>query len=303
LISVEQEQGIWSLLRSQAVSIVKIIAFRLALRYFIILALATLLLCVGCFYWQSPFDIRLLYAFLLTTVYLTFWFALTGFVIFFQKSSTFNALSLLGIWIFLTILAPALLSLLISTTLPVSESFEVTVSQREGYHQKWDKPKAETMEKFYLKYPEYQEFPVPQDKFSWGWYYAMQNSGDEESSEATLRYMEKLEKRNYWTNFFARFLPTVNAQLAFNSLGKNDLDTHLAYLQSVREHHQKVREFFYPFIFRNAKVEEINWQNVPQHEFDSEKREVKFPANSLFILLISLILAVSAITKAGSLPK
>ena len=294
LISAEQESGIWNLLRSQPVSVGKIIGWRLLIRFVTVLLMAFGLIAAGCFYLESAFDIRFIYALLITFIYLGFWFTLAAFVISLQKSSTFNALSLLGVWIFLTILAPALLNLAISTALPVSESFELTVKQREGYHQKWDQKKSETMQKFYAEYPQYKDVPIPEDKFSWGWYYAAQLMGDLESSNATANYMKKLELRDYWTNKFSLLLPTVNTQMAFNRLSQNDLQSHLDYLESVRQFHTKVREHFYPFIFRNAKVAEVDWKSLPQHQFDNESRSVNFPAPVLGIAAISLMLLIFA---------
>lgn len=293
LISAEQENGIWNLLRSQPVSIAKIIGWRLSIRFLTVTFLTFGLISASCFYLKSAFDIRFIYALLIAFAYLAFWFTLTAFVISFQKSSTFNALSLLGVWIFLTILAPALLNLIISTVLPVSESFEVTVKQREGYHQKWDKSKAETMQKFYEMYPEYKKSTIPEDKFSWGWYYAMQNAGDNEAVNSTVKYMEKLSLRDDWTKRVALFLPTVNTQLAFNKLTENDLNSHLEYLESVRNYHKNIREYFYPFIFKNSKVAEVNWQNLPQHKFDETIQTKEFPniflVNLLFTVLFSAI--------------
>lgn len=269
LISAEKENGVWNLLRSQPVSIAKIIAWRFLIRFLTVLLLAFGLIAASCFYFGSSFDSRFVYAILITFAYLGFWFGLAALVISRQKSSTFNALSLLGVWIFLTILAPALLNLAISTALPVSESFELTVKQREGYHQKWDKAKGVTMQKFYELYPQYKEFPIPEDKFSWGWYYAAQLMGDIESGETTAEYAKKLKLRDEWTNRIAWFLPTVKTQLAFNQLSENDLQSHLEYLESVRRHHTNVREYFYPFIFRGAEVEEVDWQAVPKFAYES----------------------------------
>ncbi len=289
LISADQENGIWNLLSSQPVSIAKIIGWRLLIRFVIVLILAFTVITASCFYLQSAFDIRFFYALLIAFSYLTFWFALSAFVISFQKSSTFNALSLLGIWIFLAILAPALLNLVISTTLPVSESFEVTVKQREGYHNKWDKSKAETMQKFYEIYPEYKSFPIPEDKFSWGWYYAMNFMGDLEAENSTEKYIEKLNLRNLWTNRTALFFPTIQAQLSFNNLSKNDLQNHLEYLKSVRTYHRRIREFFYPEIFRNAKVEVVGWENLPKHEFSGENLANNLSQSSYSLLFIASV--------------
>lgn len=294
LISAEQETGVWNLLRSQPVSITKIIGWRLLIRFVTVLLLAFSLITAGCVLLQSAFDVRFVYALLITFSYLAFWFALTAFVVALQKSSTFNALSLLGVWIFLTILAPALLNLAISTALPVSESFELTVKQREGYHQKWDKAKAETMQKFYIKYPQYKEFPIPEDKFSWGWYYAAQLMGDIESANSTESYTEKLQKRDDWANKIALLLPTVNAQLSFNRLSQNDLQSHLDYLESVRDHHKRVREYFYPFIFRNAKTDEVDWQNLPKHRFSNENLSQNLPKTFWFLFALAIVFGIAA---------
>lgn len=294
LISADRESGVWNLLCSQPVSTAKIIGVRILLRFAVVALFAFTIAAAGCFYLESAFDARFVYVCLIVFAYLAFWFALAAFVISFQKSSVFNALGLLGVWIFLTILAPALLNLVISTLFPVSESFEVTVRQREGYHQKWDKPKAETMTKFYEKYPEYKAFPVPEDKFSWGWYYAMQNAGDEESADATARYMEKLRTRDAWTKRAAIFLPTVNAQLNFNALAKTDLQSHLAYLDAVRKYHEKIRTSFYPAIFRNEKVNRETIQSIEIEEFKDDKTPVRFPQSVFAMILFSAIFAILA---------
>lgn len=293
LISAEQENGVWDLLRSQPVSITKIIGIRLLIRFVTVLLIAFGLITTGCVVLKSAFDIRFVYALLITFSYLAFWFVLTAFVVSLQKSSTFNALVLLGGWIFLTILAPALLNLAISTALPVTESFEVTVAQREGYHQKWDKAKAVTMQKFYELYPQYKSTPIPEEKFSWGWYYAAQLMGDIESANSTENYIKKLQKRDVWTNKLALILPAVNTQLSFNQLVNNDLQNHLNYLESVRNHHQQVREYFYPFIFRNAKADEVDWQNLPKHEFLNEDQATQFPISILAVLVFAFVFLTS----------
>ena len=299
LISAEQESGIWNLLRSQPVSMSKIVGLRVLIRFLTVLLLGVALLSANCFYQESSFDMRFAYALLITFSYLVFWFALSTFIVSLQQSSTINALSLLGVWIFLTILAPALLNLIISTALPVSESFELTIKQREGYHQTWDKAKAETMEKFFVKYPQFREFPIPEDKFSWGWYYAAQNMGDEESADETARYMDKLKLRDNWTNLASLLLPTVNAQLAYSRLSQNDLQSHLDYLESVRMHHAQIREHFYPFIFKNSKVQDVDWQNLPKHNFNSELQSSTFPTNILGVVFAAMLLGGLARKKLG----
>jgi ABC-2 type transport system permease protein len=289
LISSEQESGTWNLLRSQPVSVLKIVLSRMLMRFGLVSAAALLMLVLGCSALGATLDERFFVAALLTLVYFAFWFGVAGFVISFGRGSTFNALTLLGVWIFLVLLAPALLSSVVSTLFPVSESMETAVEQREGYHEKWDKPKRETMVRFYQKYPEYKDFPIPEDKFSWGWYYAMQQMGDEDSADAAARFREKLEQRNNFTEWASWLLPSVAAQLQFNEIAQTDLENHLSYLDSVRNFHETIRTTFYPYIFRNAKVAEANLENAPKHSFKNESSAIAFSGQLLAILIAAVL--------------
>jgi ABC-2 type transport system permease protein len=289
LISSEQESGTWNLLRSQPVSVLKIVLSRMLMRFGLVSAAALLMLVLGCSALGATLDERFFVAALLTLVYFAFWFGVAGFVISFGRGSTFNALTLLGVWIFLVLLAPALLSSVVSTLFPVSESMETAVEQREGYHEKWDKPKRETMVRFYQKYPEYKDFPIPEDKFSWGWYYAMQQMGDEDSADAAARFREELEQRNNFTEWASWLLPSVAAQLQFNEIAQTDLENHLSYLDSVRNFHETIRTTFYPYIFRNAKVAEANLENAPKHSFKNESSAIAFSGQLLAILIAAVL--------------
>ncbi len=294
LLSSEQESGTWNLLRAQPVSALIILFLRLVLRFSIISFAAFLLIFIGATVIGAKFDERFFYATLLSIFYIAFWFGVSALVISFKRSSNFNALTLLGVWIFLALLAPALLSTLLATILPVSESMETTVENREGYHEKWDKPKAETMEKFYQKYPEYRSFPIPEDKFSWGWYYAMQNAGDDDSADSSQKFAEKLAKRQSVTETISWFVPTVNAQLEFNAIAQTDIETHLKYLASVRNYHEKIRTAFYPAIFRNDKVSEADLKKIPVNEFKDEETQNQLPKGILAILVWTIILSFGA---------
>jgi ABC-2 type transport system permease protein len=289
LISAEQESGTWNLLRSQPISILQIVGWRLLLRFGLIFAAAILLLAVGCLFLGADFDERFTAAILLTFLYFAFWFGVAALVISFGRGSTFNALALLGIWIFLVLLAPAVVGSIVSTVFPVSESMETAVEQREGYHEKWDQPKRETMQRFYARYPKFREFPIPEDKFSWGWYYAMQQMGDEDSADAAARYRAKLEQRNDFTKRAAWFLPPIAAQLRFNEIAATDLENHLRYLDSIRNYHESIRVTFYPYIFRNAKVAEADLEKIPRHGFENDENIQPFSSQSRAILFCAIL--------------
>lgn len=263
VLSAEQETGIWNLIRSQPFSTVKILCLKFFVRFMAITLTAGALLAASCFYLRVNFDWRILAVAEVIFVYLLFWFAVSLLVVSFGRSSNFNALALLGVWIFLIILAPAVANIVLSTALPVPEALKTTVEQREGYHEKWDQPKIATMNRFYERYPEYSQFPIPPDKFSWGWYYAMNEMGDEDSAASSQKLIEKLRARELWTKRIAVFLPSVNAQIGLNRIAETDLDSHIAYLEWVRIYHERIRRYFYPYIFRESPIEVVPWQSLP----------------------------------------
>lgn len=293
-LSSEQEQGIWPLLCSQPISPRKVLAVKASLRFLPIVAIWVLTLLVSLFWLRLPLDQRFGYVLLISLSYLLFWFAASWFVMSFRRSSNFNALTLLGVWLALTILLPAALNVALATFLPVPEAFAVTVNQREGYHQQWDRPKAETMQRFFQRYPEYASFQAPADKFSWGWYFAAQHLGDEEAAESASQLRAKLLQRQQWTQRLAWLVPTINAQTAFNKIAQTELENHLAYLDSVRSFHEQIRRHFYPALMRpdtsDAAPPPINWQQLPRHQFSAETRVLSFPRSSLSLLLLSVIL-------------
>lgn len=289
-LSSEQEQGIWPLLCSQPVSAHKILALKAGLRFLPIVAVWLLTLLVGLLWLRLPLDQRFGFVLLVSLSYLLFWFAASWFVMSFRRSSNFNALTLLGSWLTLTILLPAALNVALATFLPVPEALAVTVNQREGYHQQWDRPKAETMQRFFQRYPEYAGFQAPADKFSWGWYFAAQQLGDEDAAEASRQLRAKLQQRQQWTQRLAWLVPTINAQTAFNQIAQTELDNHLAYLDSVRNFHERLRLHFYPALMRNDQPPPIKWPNLPRHQFNDELFPAVFPMTSLSLLALSLLL-------------
>jgi ABC-2 type transport system permease protein len=260
-----------------------------------------LTLLVATVWLRLPLDHRMAFVLLVSVSYLFFWFAASLLVMSLHQSSNFNALALLGVWLCLTILIPATLNVALSTLLPVPEALEVTVRQREGYHQQWDRPKAETMQRFFARYPEYSSFQAPPDRFSWGWYYAAQHLGDEDAAFSSAQFREKLAQRQRWTQRLAWLTPTINAQLSLNRIAQTDLANHLAYLDSVRDFHEQVRRFFYPHLLCNGPAPAVDWGRMPRHQFQDEAHSI--PASALGLSLLSLLLILCLPRRSAAGPR
>ncbi|PWJ60500.1 ABC-2 type transport system permease protein [Dyadobacter jejuensis] len=265
-ISEEQENGVWKIVRTTTESITSAIVNKLVVRLAIILVTSLLIFMAGVLYLQLPFSYPTLQLGLVLLIYILFWFTISVFVISLGKSSSFNATTLVSIWIFLCILYPGIANVAVNSRVPVPEASETTIKQREGYHAKWDLPKKPTMEKFYAVYPQYRKYPIPDDKYSPGWYYAMQFSGDLESAHSSEKLFEKLFQRQKLSENIAAFNPVISAQQLLNKIANTDLTSHIRYLQSTKAHHKQIREYFYPFIFEESPTESIDWAGYPEYQ-------------------------------------
>jgi ABC-2 type transport system permease protein len=70
-------------------------------------------------------------------------FLVFGFVFFIVSLQrvNFNAVILLTIWLFLIIILPTTINSYIVNKYPVPEALELTLKQRNAYHEKWDMDK------------------------------------------------------------------------------------------------------------------------------------------------------------------
>ena len=294
LISEEKEEGTWSLVLSQSANPLKMLRLKVLVRYTSVLVVLLLLLLVAKFYLVIPFDATFL-AFTLTSIlYISFWFSLAWLMASFQKNSSQNALILLLSWAMLTIVVPAGINAFTATLYPVPEAFSTVLESRDGYHNKWDEPKEPTVAKFHQHYPQFSQYQHPEGKdYSWLWYYAMQQMGDDEAAPDALALKEKLQKRNTFSSIAGLFFPTVHTQLSLNALSLSDMDNYLHFLEKLEDFHEQKRLYFYPKIFTEADVSGEDWRAFGLDYF-KDKADVDWLRILFPVLIISGLCVVWA---------
>ena len=286
--SEEKESGRWSLLSIQSEHPKSVILSKLLLRLVIVLFLFLLLLFTAIFYLQLPADHILLSIAGISILYICFWFSLSWWVISLGKSSKQNAIILLSSWILLTTVLPALTNSIVSYQYPIPEAYETTIDSRDGYHTKWDQPKEPTIEKFKEHYPQYEQYNHPEDaSFSWFWYFAMQQMGDDESLEARQAMKKKLNKRIELTKNIGFIVPSIHTQLSMNALCRTDMMNYLNYMEALEAYHEKLRMSFYPKIFEAHPIQDQNWSEYKLAYF-SDKRGFSF-FTFLPLLIINIV--------------
>jgi ABC-2 type transport system permease protein len=291
LISEEKEEGTWKMILFQSGSPTRAVRVKMLISVSAVFLFAGFLLLGAKYILSIPMDTSFFGVILLFALYLIFWSALCYWVISWQRSSAFNAVALLVFWVGLTILSPAMVNSYITNAYPVPEALATIVKQRQGYHEKWDMDKGITMNKFYAHYPQFKKYPLSDKQFSWLWYYAMHQMGDDESARESASLKEKLIKREKASRVFALFLPVLQTQLALNDLARTDLKNHLLFLEETKKFHEGKRLFFYDKIFEDKPANSVNWDAINIGQFSA--KQVVPLAGIMAPLLVTIVVLLA----------
>lgn len=285
LISEDNEAGTWKLLVVQSRSALRFLLAKFFSRMMFIYAVLLVLILIAVLALSVPINEEFIAFVVLSILYITFWSALSFWLSMYKRSSGFNVVTLLTIWVTLTILAPAAVNNIVASAYPVPEAFDNIIKQRNGYHKKWDMAKEVTMDKFYAQYPQFKKYGVENENF-WIWYYAMQHMGDDESVNESNAMRLKLQQRDNMSRRIAYAIPTMHAQLQLNDLAQTSLIDYLRLLDSVETFHERTRLYFYPKIFDNTDVKSEDWTKFTP-EFLPPRQAVNWlPMVTPFFLLI-----------------
>jgi ABC-2 type transport system permease protein len=300
LYSEEKELGTWRILAAQTSSKAQFLFKKLVVRFFFVFGVLLFLLFFSSAILQIPLNQNFWGIFIQSVLYLLFWSALCFWMVSLQKNSSFNALALISIWVVLTILFPALVNNYVINTYQVPEALDVMVEQRDGYHEKWDLEKDATMNDFFKTYPQYKNYEVPEDQFSWIWYYGMQFMGDFEVKDTSAEMTEKIMLRNTVSEKIALFVPTMHVQLSFNTLASTDMVSHLGFLKALTEFHKNLREGFYNSIFDNKSSDSVGLENYEAKFYESELH-IDWLRLILPILLFTVLIAIFSLVNLRKL--
>ena len=281
--SSERELGTWALVASQPTSPFLVLSLKFAVRAGLVSA--PLVLALGFAVWRLslPLDARLAQVAGALGLYVAAWTGIAMLVVSWRRSSDFNLVTLLAIWVVWGVLGPAFVNMTVSARHPLPEALELTVQQRQGYHAGWDAPLHETMAGFYERYPEWADVPVPEGVYSNAWYYAMQQRGDDAAAPAAEAYFETLDARRRLASRAFAFIPPASLQLALNAVARTDLESHVAYLHSVAAYHEQLKRHFFPAVFHHTPLHDVDFSRAPRHE-----HRIDAPASSFRVQLAAL---------------
>ena len=280
----ERDRGRFPLLLAQGGSAGPLLAARVTIRALAVGLTCTLVFGLACARLPIPLTAEALGWLAATWSHLAAWAGFVAWIAAATRTPTASLAGALTLWIAQVVLLPALLNLALATALPVREGLELTVRQRQESHAAWDKPRAETMENFFVHNPDWSGTPPVTGRFAWKWYYAMQQTGDESVSAESAAYRENLRARQRITARLAWLGPAAYAQLLFSQRAGSDLDAHLAYLDRVRAFHAELRAYFYPMVFADRNLTPADYASFPQFRANVPPPPASLPLWPLLIL-------------------
>lgn len=293
LFSEDNESETWKLVTVQSKSAFRFLIAKFSVRALFVYGMLIALFLIGSLILSIPFTESFAAFIVLGVLYIAFWFSLSFWLSMFKQSSGFNVLTLLTVWVTFTVLLPSAVNNLVASVYPVPEALSTIVKQRDGYHKKWDMDKKITMDKFYAHYPQFQKYGLSDEKF-WGWYYAMQQMGDDESVNESKALREKLLQREATSRTIAFAIPTMHTQMHLNDLAQTGLADYLRLLDSAVSFHEKTRLYFYPKIFENANTKIEDWAKF-QPEFLPPRQGVNWMSIILPLMVVTILLIAWAL--------
>ncbi|WP_256011667.1 ABC transporter permease [Desertivirga xinjiangensis] len=295
IYSAEKERGTLGSILSQPVSLSALLFAKFLFRFLLILTLVIFLSLVGISVNTATADSRLWLWIGGTVLYSLFWLGVCYVIVVLKKNSAFNAVSLLGLWLLFTVIMPVTFNVIIQIRQPLSEGLQLTLKQREEVHAGWDRPKEQTMQRFFTYYPKYRNTPEIGARFEWKWYYAFQELGDRSVDSLYKVYSHKLKSRSHLTSELSKLSPPATFQLFLNALCGTDIRAQLDFMESAVQYHNKLKAFYYPYLFYKKPFLESDFAFEPRHAHQSVADR-----NAIYPALIAMLIAFLAVLFAGA---
>lgn len=265
LLSSEQEQGTLSLILVNQISLKKLVIQKIIFRFIIVLGFVFSLFMVGIFWTKTPLDATTIYWLLGVCVYILFWFSLVFFWVSFQQSSSFNALALLGSWLFFVVIIPTFLNLYLESTRPLGSGANLQRELRENSEKGWNIPRKVAFESYFKNLPQNK---VDTTKVSADMVFeiAAIHQIDKVATLLFGAYKNQLKERINLAKSMSWISPATQTQSLMNELANVDTEAYVHFLENLEGYYPKLKSFFDTQKLANKKFEKADFESIPNPE-------------------------------------
>ncbi|MFU1855632.1 DUF3526 domain-containing protein [Sphingobacterium sp. NGMCC 1.201703] len=302
LFAREKEQQTDRLLRLHGGSLRRILLYKLLFRFGLLCLLLTALNGIG--FMMAPRGIPndgtdfLLWN-LATLSYLLFWCALAWLMILYGSSSRKSALLLLGCWLGLTIVLPALCNRLVGLRQPLPLRTELVSKQRATMLETWEMPIPELIEQFYSNNPQYVQLRKPTDTARYGnkRFVAYYDLLGRRMDKNIRIYQQGVQLHQHLLDRTGWFNPVTQMQSLLNEIAQTGLASYLHYQRDVAHFQHRWVLHMNGFLLRDAKLSKEDLKVLPQFSRSADSGRLRLIGWKIgSILLLTLFVSGAAVT-------
>ncbi|AMQ01763.1 hypothetical protein AY601_4945 [Pedobacter cryoconitis] len=300
LFSREAEQQTDRLLAVQSGAINRILRHKILFRLLLISLLTNMLSIIGFFIHPAAAALHLpdvLLWILVTNTYLIFWFAVCWLMIILRKSSQLNALILIGIWLLLTLILPAITNKFAGLKYPMPLRTELVSNQRQTMTHTWEMPIPQLLKEFYQNNPQYLSLKTDGDTARYGnkRFVAYYDLLGRRMNKNVMEYTTAAAKHNAWLSQMAWLNPVAQMQALLNATAQTGLSDYLYYQNQTSLFQNQWVKLINGYLLSNKKLSLIEVQNLPAfHPAKDQTRTSRILVNTLSIwlaILLTLLIA------------
>lgn len=296
ILSVERERGSLRLLATQPMKLVHWVLQKSTLR-FALLALILggsiiLSLSLNGISLAQEWNKGIAQLLGLSFTYLLFWFALAFLINLLGRSSAVNAISLLGIWIGLVLLVPAVLNQLANTIYPVPSRAQM-INDMRVLKAEADQQQDQILAEYLRSHPELVSVEAGNEATAYGWwqrYFASQDVVKERMQPLIEKYDGQLSRQQQWVHQLRVLSPAILMQEGLQKISGTASSYYRDYRQQAISFAEQWREFFLPLIFKDEKVNAKILAQLPEFQYEKPIAGQPFGVNLSLILLYSCLL-------------
>jgi ABC-2 type transport system permease protein len=199
-------------------------------------------------------------------IYFAFWTAMGLFLGKKASSAPRIASGLIGLWALFAFVIPILGNLVINQNVHSPKGSDILLTQREAVNDAWDLPVKATMDAFIVTHPNYSDYKKIEDGFDWAWYYAFQQVGDQIAAPLSIEYRDVNFNKHQLAGYISMLSPPMLILKKLTSLAETNALAAFKYEQKIRDFHQSLRKFYYPWLFNPDAFDKTYLNRLPDFE-------------------------------------
>lgn len=266
LLSAEREQGTLSLVRAMPININIWLLNKIIFRFLFLFSISISFLVFSFVFFGIYIDF---FSFLQISfslaLYLLFWFLLCFLVNILGKTSTTNATSLVGSWVFFVLLIPSIINMVATNFYSVPSRTEFITAQRD-IENETEKQREKIIDDFYKQNPAFKK-PIEEEKTwrdNWRERLVERQYSQKKLIQLQQNFMQKAQAQRNFANNFQYFSPAILLQNILNNIAKTDTKTYLDFQEKVDNFEKKWSAYFKDKFDKNEKMKVKDFDNFPK---------------------------------------